>query len=343
MIPIFQYYATGPWRFFYSPQFEVPTWKRGGIAFQAFQNPAPGTVPIYQFHAENPWRYIYSFSKEQAQGWQFDGIAFHAFKEEHPGTVPVYGFHADNPWRGLYSTGKTAGSGWVLDGPAFYAYPGDLVLDWEFDRMDYEKPTQPEKKRKVAMISRKVWKNQSPAEITETIKKSVTRTSTYNWELHSKFTIGGKVEFEAGIPLAAAAKSEISSKLEIGAKHSWGSSVQETYEISRTIKLPGEGAIEVNAYIDWVDDYKTPFKIYFRLSGHSETSGQLSRADLRQILEAGAFKGTIEDGPKDGQLLVGMSGEFTGSFGLETVVDIKSIPLGSAETEEEEVSGEIQA
>lgn len=325
MIPIYQHYVKEPvWKFIYSPALDERGWTRAGVAFQALKEPATGTVPIHQLHAEGPWRAIYSRNQDEGSGWQLDHVAFHAFDHQAPGTVPVYGYRASEPFRKLYTTGD-AGPGWTKDDVAFYAYPGDLVLDFEFARIDYGKLAPPDRTTPKSIAEERL-RNDSPAEISSLFEESKSHTSTFHWKTHEKFTVGAKTEVKLDVPALAGLKVEVSAEVELGSERQWGGSEQRTYKVAQTVTVPPHSAVSVNAYVEWVDDYTTPFTVYFRLTGRTG-EGALSREDLRKILEVGSFAGSVEDGTKPGQLLVGLPGDFTGSWGFRKVVDLKTIPF----------------
>lgn len=121
--PVYEYYATQPWRYQYSTSPDVKDgWKRSGIGFFAFGASHPGVVPVYQCRAESSWRYFYSTDGCIGQGWTNDGIAFYAHETQVEGTIPVYRYVATQPWRYQYSTDASIGQGWINEGPAFYVF-----------------------------------------------------------------------------------------------------------------------------------------------------------------------------------------------------------------------------
>ncbi|HEY9643178.1 MAG TPA: C1 family peptidase [Coleofasciculaceae cyanobacterium] len=121
--PVYEYYATAPWRYQYTTSPDVKDgWKRLGIGFYAFGSSQPGTVPVYQCHATSPWRYFYSTEGCIGEGWTNDGIAFYAYETQVEGTIPVYRYVAAEPWRYQYSTRSSIGEGWTNEGIAFYVY-----------------------------------------------------------------------------------------------------------------------------------------------------------------------------------------------------------------------------
>ncbi|NJR65541.1 MAG: hypothetical protein HC772_09860 [Leptolyngbyaceae cyanobacterium CRU_2_3] len=121
--PVYEYYATAPWRYQYTTSPDVQDgWQRLGISFYAFGSSQPGTVPVYQCHAPSPWRYFYSTEGCIGEGWINDGIAFYAYETQVEGTIPVYRYVSVEPWRYQYSTTSSMGDGWINEGVAFYVY-----------------------------------------------------------------------------------------------------------------------------------------------------------------------------------------------------------------------------
>jgi C1A family cysteine protease len=121
--PVYEYYATSPWRYQYSTNPDIQDgWQRNGISFFAFGSSQPEVVPVYQCHAESPWRFFYSTDGCTGQGWTNDGIAFYAYTTPVEGTIPVYRYVATEPWRYQYSINSNIGEGWTNEGIAFYVF-----------------------------------------------------------------------------------------------------------------------------------------------------------------------------------------------------------------------------
>jgi hypothetical protein len=119
--PVYEYYATQPWRYQYSTSPDIQDgWTRTGIAFFGFGDKQPGVVPVYQYHAEDPWRYQYSRRNDMQDGWINDGIAFYAYSTQIEDTIPVYQYVATAPWRYQYSIYSNIADGWTNEGIAFY-------------------------------------------------------------------------------------------------------------------------------------------------------------------------------------------------------------------------------
>ncbi|HEY9644687.1 MAG TPA: hypothetical protein V6C57_29595 [Coleofasciculaceae cyanobacterium] len=151
IIPIYQYHAEAPWRYFYTTDPDVQRgWKRDGIAFYAFSDGVRGSASeVVRYHAEdqNPWRFLYSLRGDPdfvnaSPGWAVDDSVdkgndrkFYAFERADlaPPNVPirpVYQFFAQAPQRYLYSLSATPpGSGWTLESdPAIAVSPGGIVF-----------------------------------------------------------------------------------------------------------------------------------------------------------------------------------------------------------------------
>jgi vanadium chloroperoxidase len=133
LIPVYQYHAENPWRYFYTTDSDIRSgWIKDGVAFLAWSEAVPGTVEVFRYFAadRNPWRYLYSTRNDLATagiapGWVLDtGLntgndrKFYAFPGNLPGanSRPLYQFYATSPRRYQYALTSTApGSGWILD------------------------------------------------------------------------------------------------------------------------------------------------------------------------------------------------------------------------------------
>lgn len=197
----------------------------------------------------------------------------------------------------------------------------------------YEKTQLPTNMSKKDIISRKVWVNDSPAKITETIKQSKTKSSTFEWSLKETLKVGMKNTVKANI-FFLKADTEISVEIGLESSQRWSDTVSETYEVSRTITLNERSAIEVHAYIDWIENFKTPFTLKMWVSANADTTSgpdfPLSSQLLESLLNDQRFSGKVIDRSVPNKLQVSLSGEFIGSFGLDTHVNIKEIPLSKA-------------
>ena len=135
LVPVYKFYSTDPWRFFYSTKRDDAAiragWTRAEkIAFHAYNAPTAFTVPVYRFVATAPYRYQYSTNPTPSgPGWKNEGAAFYAFpinSLHRPSGVAVLQYHAvsaDGGWRYQYVVNSTDPGlqGWIKDGIAFYA------------------------------------------------------------------------------------------------------------------------------------------------------------------------------------------------------------------------------
>jgi hypothetical protein len=139
LVPVYKFYATDPWRFFYSTNLDDAAirsgWTRAEkVAFFAYHAPTAHTVPVYRFVATAPYRYQYSTQPTPAgSGWKNEGAAFYALPattKPRPGILPVLQYHAvapDGGWRYQYGvSAANLGQGWSEDGIAFYV-PSNLA------------------------------------------------------------------------------------------------------------------------------------------------------------------------------------------------------------------------
>jgi hypothetical protein len=134
LVPVYKFYSTEPWRFFYSTNRDDAAiragWTRAeDMAFYAYKTQVPGTIAINRFVAPNPTRYQYSTQVQAAgPGWKNEGPAFYAFPAStrpRAGIMGVIQYHAvgrDGGWRYQYSVDATNPGlqGWTKGNIAFY-------------------------------------------------------------------------------------------------------------------------------------------------------------------------------------------------------------------------------
>ncbi|GAB4233252.1 MAG: hypothetical protein Kow00121_61310 [Elainellaceae cyanobacterium] len=133
LIPVYQYHAEMPWRYFYSTDPDIQSeWIKDGVAFYAWSEALPGTVEVFRYYAadQTPWRYLYSTRNDLvtsgiAPGWVLDsGLGagndrkFYVFPNDssNSNSRPLYQFYAPRPQRYQYTlTNVSAGPGWIRD------------------------------------------------------------------------------------------------------------------------------------------------------------------------------------------------------------------------------------
>jgi len=84
-------------------------------------------------------------------------------------------------------------------------------------------------------------------------------------------------------------------------------------------------AIEVDAYIKCVEDLKTPFTLTIRLSAKAD-GGDLPSSQLMELLKLDGFEGKMEI-HSETEVDCIFTGNFRGSYGIESIVDIKEVPF----------------
>ncbi len=205
----------------------------------------------------------------------------------------------------------------------------DLSWYTTTDEITYAATQPPTGLNPVDIITEQTIKNSSPAKITQKIEHSITRESTFEWGLKETLAVGSSVKVDVGIPFIGSVGSEVHVELSLEAHQTWSKTVSETYTITHEVELDSKTAIKVHGYIDWADDFKTSFTLDLWVAANANTiSGTvpLTVKELKEVLQASGFSGTILDDTVSNKLLVSLRGEFNGTYGMSTHFDVEEIP-----------------
>jgi hypothetical protein len=83
VVPIYQYHAVDPWRFFYTSDSNVGDgWINDGIAFYAYTSSQPNTIPVFRHFSSDPWCYQYTTLQGKVRGYSLETIAFYVLDAE---------------------------------------------------------------------------------------------------------------------------------------------------------------------------------------------------------------------------------------------------------------------
>lgn len=201
----------------------------------------------------------------------------------------------------------------------------------------YDQVEAPKNTRPVDLVSVQIFKNPSAATIEETVSKSITKETSFTWGLVETLKVGAKTEFEGNAPFLGGAKTELSVELGLEAHQTWSKTESETYSVERKITVPPYSGVQVHAYIDWVDDFSTPFTLsmwvsapFLRIMDNGQVADSrvypLRANELEWHLRQEGFTGTIIDRSEFYRLLVSVRGKFTGDWGLRSHVKVTNYP-----------------
>lgn len=332
-IPIFQHYATNPWRFAYSKAKNIGHgWTDQGIAFQAFDesiDTEPNIIPIYQHKATNPTRFLYSKAGYVGWGWTKDCTAFYAFESWKDGAIAIHQYHAiyDGKWRFMYSERENIRHGWKNDGIAFYALP-DIITSFRILELKYDdQAVDPSKfvKRKALGIEQELQNpSDVPSEQTVTWKREL--ENYFEWGLAASLHYGSEVSCNVGVPTVGEFLGKVSFDITLSGHVKWAEKESFTYEFVHRIPLPPRTAIAVEIIADWLEDCPYPFELIVEFKARSGKKF-LNKEELTKLLPLIGCTGKVIDSKKENAVNVLLRGDFKCSMGMTSTYNQRNIPL----------------
>ena len=182
---------------------------------------------------------------------------------------------------------------------------------------------------RIDIVTQRELTNNSPAKITETLSNEVSKECTFRWSFTTSFKIGVSAKFAMEIPGCGGVETEISLEAGLETNREWTKTVKRTYAIERDLTLDTRASILVRGYVDWVEDYTTPFTVELWVAAWGESKSglrPLTRNELVEILQIHGFdRDNIVDETKDNKVKVRLRGEYTGSFGTRTFLKINEL------------------
>jgi hypothetical protein len=206
-------------------------------------------------------------------------------------------------------------------------------IKYNFRQLDiFYDNVRPLTTRKVDILSHHVIKNNTLASITERVRYSIKKTNVYEYHVTQTLTKGASMTISADLPLGASVEAGLNFEMSMEKGQSWSTSKEMEYGFKQEYNLNVRSAIEVNATMDWVDNYRTPFTITVQTTAEGDTifgnNTPLSSAQMAYALYSGGeFTGEIADMSLPYELRIKIRGEFIGSYGMNTEVEAHEIPF----------------
>lgn len=193
----------------------------------------------------------------------------------------------------------------------------ELETNIIYDRIDYGTPQIPNTVQD-GLQSQIVDNQSNSAQITQTVTLSRELTSTFQWSftetLSESIAVGvtakWTVPFEVGVDVSSTTTFTLSS--------TQAQTVSEavTYSVSQQVTAPPHSKVQCDGYVNWADNVQSEFTMIVRFS--ATASGiPLNNQQLIQLLEETNSEYQLVD-ELNNQLLISLSGVFSGSYGIAT-------------------------
>jgi len=167
--------------------------------------------------------------------------------------------------------------------------------------------------------------NPTNAEIQQTVGKTVSKASTFEFSFSETLTVGATAEFEADIPFIGSASTTISAELSLSANQSWTTTQQEEYSFSSTVIVPANTSVLVTGILYWMEDVTVPYTVSYWISAKDKNGNPMTNPDVISFIKQNGFSGTIVDQSQENRVLISLKGTLVGSWGTKT--DIQSQPM----------------
>lgn len=199
------------------------------------------------------------------------------------------------------------------------------ILNSEVLKCIFEEKSFPNSDKIKDLIGNDIIKNRENTIINRKIEKTITRSTTFELSLTETLHTGVKSTFSLTIPFLASVETEISVDLTLETQKKWTKTLTEQYVFNETITVNPDTCVEVNWYIDIIDNLKIPFYLLIRVNGY-QGNRILTRDELINLLKRTGFTGKIDDTSiKDNEATVKVQGNLCGSFGINTYTETKKI------------------
>ncbi|MCH8619546.1 hypothetical protein [Undibacterium sp. TS12] len=322
LVPVYEYYAEGIWRYMYSQDAKIKNgWTKGDLVFFAEKEQLATNTPIYSHYAEDPWRFNYSRSAEVSNNWKKGGIEFYGQKDPGTGMMPVFLYYAENPWRTMLSMNPDHGNGWTRDAILFYALPGAAAIRCAGADIEFLDPVIPDA-RPDLIGSQLILNDEGTTTIVQQISMSRRMTSVFEWSLSQKITDSYNAKVTGNLDKFGGIEAGFKLGIELGAKQQWTTSQETVYEINESVTVPPLSRVKVTGVVKWLDQVISPFKMTMKMvaaDGLKLSGKEVADIFLWKNPEISLISTTNDTA------LFAIYGKFTGSYGLETEIKTERV------------------
>jgi hypothetical protein len=139
--------------------------------------------------------------------------------------------------------------------------------------------------------------------------------------LEEGLNVGLRMEAQVGIPELASVTTEASMNLELRSHQTWTTTENLTYSVTQELTVPADTCVHAEGYVDWAENVKTPYTMNLRVRATADGIA-LNADQLKGALTEAGFDGKVVD-EGENELLVALRGAFTGSYGVNTRLEVK--------------------
>eukprot|EP01006_Ploeotia_vitrea_P044464 TRINITY_DN66831_c7_g6_i2.p1 TRINITY_DN66831_c7_g6~~TRINITY_DN66831_c7_g6_i2.p1 ORF type:complete len:355 (-),score=69.87 TRINITY_DN66831_c7_g6_i2:5-1030(-) len=207
--------------------------------------------------------------------------------------------------------------------------PASDKLKNQFIRMDL-KQRDPEPNTNVSMGADRKIRNPSKATIEETVSMSIEKENTCTVGFTETLEVGAETEVSVDIGIASGSQ-KFSINASVGSSQETSTSEKKTYSVEQKVTVPPETGVDVTGIVKFANDWSTPMTSDFKVTGTADGTGPehqkvLNGLELEAILKSKGFSGTVLETGND-YINVRLTGTVKASFGIETVITTKNIPV----------------
>lgn len=151
-------------------------------------------------------------------------------------------------------------------------------------------------------------------------------SSTFEYNFTETLAVGSTMKFEAGIPFAACTEAEISVEVKLEAGQKWSDTIDETYEVSDTVKISKGGRYNIRAYVDFAEEFKVQFDAVCKISakaGEYIIPASMVQKLMLSVKYGKNFTGKIVGVPSPNEIRATISGFFVGDYGVKRHLEVQ--------------------
>lgn len=214
-------------------------------------------------------------------------------------------------------------------GTATWNLGPSVSVDWavRLDDINFDKDAQKSAIDKASgnpkLLFTQAIMNDSDAQIEQTIQRIETKTATFEFSMTQTLAATASLKGSVGVPGVASVEASLSLTLTLGFGEKWTDTSTETFQFSHTIKVPAKTKLKAFGMLDWVENAVIPVTFILWVGATDRKShAPLSVPELKRELNYAGFDGSILDDTRPEILLVSLTGEFRGSYGVDTTLSL---------------------
>ena len=217
-----------------------------------------------------------------------------------------------------------------------------LDLRATMSKFAYTKPPEEvikDNKKQVDLVQTSTINNCSPGTLIEEVSNTVKKTQSLKLSISPSVTKSAKFFSKFTIPAEISAKflgmgESVSTSLEFGYEIGQNSTNNKdweqtatrdvTYSVKKTVNVPPDQCFKIASYVNWIENPKLPYKALIDVTVMKKSGGVSEHEESRNVLKKMGFDEKFVNETTN-SLVYETSGEFTGSFGLDSMFSVSKI------------------